>query len=157
MSNKEILMDLVHNNEAIIPLIHDCLAEKGLTDAGYAAIFRLVYYSMAPSKEETVSFSKATKEWKVGDRTLSDIKLFCYLNNVCDIVRHYILSSWEACILSAWQPESKELMNAENQMGVMESLSHVRAMLKICAEAMPYSSDGAMDWVGDEPTSDKEE
>lgn len=145
MSNKEHLLELIQNRTELIPFIHDILAEHHLSDTSYASIFRLAFSSMAVSPEEEVAYCKGTKEWKIGKKSLSDVKLFCLLSQVCDIVRYYVLSSWDECIFSAWTSD-KEVVKAEQEMNALESLSHLRGILKIASETMVYNSDGTLEW-----------
>lgn len=145
-TNHERLLDLLHDREEFIPLIHDSLAEHHISDDSYAQIFRLIHFSMADSPENEVAFCKGTKEWRRGKRPLSDAKLFVLLNQVCDIVRYYVLSSWDECIFSAWTSDSKEVLKVEREMETMEGLAQLRAILKGAAEMMVYNSDGAIDW-----------
>lgn len=144
-SNKEKLMDLLNDRAELLPLIHDVLAEHHITEASYAHIFRVLYSTMADDSDE-VAYCSVTKEWKCGKKTLSDIKVFNLLGQVCDIVRYYVRMSWDECIFSAWLPD-QELMKVEQSMTSMEGLSHVRGILKIAAANMVYSSDGTMDWT----------
>ena len=144
-TNKEQLMELLHGRKEIIPLIHDILAEHNISDVAYAQVFALLFSTMATNEDEEVAYCKATKDWRLGKKPLSDVKLFCLMSKVCDVVRCYVLSSWEECIFSAWVT-SKDVAKAEQEMNLLESLSHVRAILKLAAEQMPYSGNGTISW-----------
>ena len=142
---KDELMDLLDGRTEMLPLIHDALAEHHITDASYSDIFQLLYSSHLTPPSQTVSYSAASKEWKMGKKVLSDVKVFGLLSKVCDIIRYYVRSSWEECIFSAWMDDS-ELEKTEKDMDNMESLSHVRAILKLASSSMTSSDDVKMDW-----------
>jgi len=143
--NKETLLKLLGGRAELIPLIHDVLAEHHLSENAYASIFKLVDYEKAAEPADIISYCAPTKEWKRGKRAISDVKLFGQLDKVCDIIHLYVKVSWEECIFSAWV-EDHELVKAEKTMAEMESLSHIRNILKIASEGMVYSSDGTMEW-----------
>jgi len=133
--NKARLMELLHGRAELVPLIHDILAENQLSEEAYAQVFQLVFSSKPNSSEDEVSFCRDAKEWVQGGKPLSGVKLFCVLNQVCDIIRFYTLASWEECIFSAWGSD-KEVLAAQEKMHEMESIAHMRSVLKLSAENM---------------------
>ena len=157
MTNKEQLLDLIGNRTDMLPIIRDILAAERLTPKSYAQVFRLIYSTMAMTPDEQISFSKGAKEWRIGRRKLTDVKLFSRLGTVCDIIRYYVLASWDECIFSAWVASNIEVTKAEADMDKMESSSSLREIIKQAAEMMVYSTDGTIDWsagdVSDEAVS----
>ena len=142
--NREMLMSLLDGQEESLPIIHDILAEHHLSETAYAKVFELVNFTMPTDASDTVAYCAATKEWKKGTRTISDIKLFGLLDRVCDIIRLYVRTSWDECIFSAWVSDK-----AETAMTSMEELAHIRNVLKLASSSMVYSSDGTLDWGED--------
>lgn len=147
--NKETLLKLLDGQMELLPLIHDVLAEHHLSETAYAHVFKLVNYEMVSDPSDKVAYCSATKEWKKGKKVISDVKLFGLLDKVCDIIHLYVRVSWEECIFSAWVADT-ELVKAEDAMTEMESLSHIRNVLKAASADMVYSTDGTMEWH-DEP------
>lgn len=142
---KDQLIDLLDGRQDLIPQIHDALAEHHISDASYADVFRILYCTIDRDPSQELSYSPATKEWQMGKRVLSDVRLFGLLAKVCDVIRLYVRASWEECIFSAWLDDT-EIVKAEREMQTMESLSHARAILKAVADAVSYTNDGKMDW-----------
>ena len=149
--SKEQLMRLLDGRAELLPAIHDVLAEHHLSDAAYASIFQLLCSTMVTDPSDEIAFCSPTQEWTKGRRTISDVKLFGLMDKVCDIIRLYVRSSWEECIFSAWISD-QELVREEKAMTEMESLAHIRSVLKIASTTMVYSSDGTMDWHDSEET-----
>lgn len=146
MTNKEQLMELLENRTDIIPILRDILAAERLTPKSYAQVFRLLYSTMATAPEETIAFSKGTNEWRVGRKKLTDVMFFCKLGVVCNVIRYYVLASWDECIFSAWISADAEVAKAEADMEKMESSSSLREIIKYAKEMMVYSSDGTINW-----------
>lgn len=151
-TNREKLMKLLDGRPELLPLIHDVLAEHHLSETAYANVFELVNYSMATDPSDVVAYFAPTKEWRLGKRVISDIKLFGLLDRVCDIIRLYVRTSWEDCIFSAWVSDA-ELTKAETAMTSMESMSHIRNILEVAAKSMAFNTDGTMDWEDAETES----
>lgn len=138
-------MKLLDDRSELLPLVHDILAEHHLSEIAYANIFELVNYSMAADPSDVVAYFAPTKEWRLGKRVISDIKLFGLLDKICDIIRLYVRISWEDCIFSAWVSDA-ELTKAEAAMTSMESISHIRNILETASKNMVFNTDGTMDW-----------
>jgi hypothetical protein len=156
MNNKEMLLDLLQQRQELLPVIHSILADDGISEVSYANVFSLVFFSEAQDVESEIAYCKGAEEWRQGKITLTDAKLFSLLAQVCDIVRYYVLASWDDCILSAWG-KGKEILKAEKEMTEMESLAHLHNILKIASESMVYNSDGVMAWVGDDGFDDDDD
>lgn len=151
---KDQLIDLLDGRQDLIPQIHDALAEHHISDASYADIFRILYCSVDHDPGQELSYNPSTKEWQMGKRTMSDVRLFGLLAKVCDVIHLYVKSSWEDCIFSAWLDDS-EMVKAEREMLTMESLTHARAILKSAANSVAtYNNDGKMDWGNLEEETD---
>lgn len=149
MTNKEQLIDLIGHRTEAIPVIKDILAESGISDKAYAQIFKLIYFDLAESQEHEISFCKSTKEWRIGKKPLSDLRLFCLLGKVHEIVWSFVLSSWDECIFSSWISEMPALEKAKTDMTAMETMPHLRGILKIAIENMAFKSDSRVDWGSD--------
>ena len=146
---KEQLLELIgHRNDAL-NIIRNILAENGISDKAYAQIFQLLYYTLADGQDHEVAYCKETKEWRMGKTPLSDLKLFCLLGRVHEVVRYYVLSSWDDCILSSWITEMPMLDKIKADMLTMENLTHLRSIFKIAVETMIYSSDSSIAWESD--------
>lgn len=142
---KDQLIDLLDGRQDLIPQIHDALAEHHISDASYADVFRILYCTIDRDPGQELSYSPAAKEWQMGKRVMSDVRLFGLLAKVCDVIHLYVRASWEECIFSAWLDDT-EIVKAEREMQTMESLSHARAILNAAANAVSYTNDGKMDW-----------
>lgn len=155
-ANREKLMKLLDGRLELLPLIHDVLAEHHLSETAYAHVFELVNYSTVTDPSDVVAYFAPMKEWRLGKRVISDIKLFGLLDKACDIIRLYVRASWEDCIFSAWVSDA-ELTKAETAMTSMESMSHIRNILAAAAKNMVFNTDGTMDWKDAEAESVAEE
>jgi len=144
-NNKDVLLDLLQQRQELLPLIHDILAEDAISETSYANVFSLVFFAEAQCDDKEVAYCKGAEEWRQGKIALTDAKLFSLLAQVCDIIRYYVLASWDDCILSAWG-NSKEILRVEKEMTEMESLAHLNNILKIASTSMVYTSDGVMAW-----------
>ena len=155
----ELALSLVHNDMDLLEDVHETIMENGISDDTYAKVFSLMFNSNR-SDENRITFSSVEKEWKKNDRTLSDIKLFTALNQSCELVRAYVLASWENCVFSAWVSK-KEVQKAEERMDSMESMAHAKTILALAAEMMSSEALGStkIDWAaedddGDDPPGD---
>lgn len=155
-ANREKLMKLLDGRLELLPLIHDVLAEHHLSETAYAHVFELVNYSTVTDPSDVVAYFAPTKEWRLGKRVISDIKLFGLLDKACDIIRLYVRASWEDCIFSAWVSDA-ELAKAETTMTSMENMSHIRNILAVAAKSMVFNTDGTIDWKDAEAESVAEE
>ena len=145
--NYELALALAHDDTDLLEDIHDILMEFGISDEAYSKAFARMYYT---EKEigERISYDPSEKEWRRSGHALSDIRLVTELGKTCDLVRAYILASWDNCVFSAWMPK-KEVQKAEEKMGVMESLTHAKAIFALASELMPSSASGStkIDWT----------
>lgn len=155
MTNKESLLELLHQREDLLPVIHSILAEDAITETSYANVFSLVFFTETEDSNSEVAYCKGAEEWRQGKQTLTDAKIFALLAQVCDIVRYYVMASWDECILSAWG-NSKEIVKVEKEMSEMESLPHLHNILKIASESMVYTSDGVIPWIEEEDLGEDE-
>lgn len=145
--NYELALALAHDDTDLLEDIHDILMEFGISDEAYSKAFARMYYT---EKEigERISYDPSEKEWRRSGHALSDIRLVTELGKTCDLVRAYILASWDNCVFSAWMPK-KEVQKAEEKMGAMESLTHAKAIFALASELMPSSASGStkIDWT----------
>ena len=145
--NYELALALAHDDTDLLEDIHDILMEFGISDEAYSKAFARMYYT---EKEigERISYDPSEKEWRRYGHALSDIRLVTELGKTCDLVRAYILASWDNCVFSAWMPK-KEVQKAEEKMGAMESLTHAKAIFALASELMPSSASGStkIDWT----------
>ena len=145
--NYELALALAHDDTDLLEDIHDILMEFGISDEAYSKAFARMYYT---EKEigERISYDPSEKEWRRSGHALSDIRLVTELGKTCDLIRAYILASWDNCVFSAWMPK-KEVQKAEEKMGAMESLTHVKAIFALASELMPSSASGStkIDWT----------
>jgi len=145
--NYELALALAHDDTDLLEDIHDILMEFGISDEAYSKAFARMYYT---EKEigERISYDPSEKEWRRSGHALSDIRLVTELGKTCDLVRAYILASWDNCVFSAWVPK-KEVQKAEEKMGAMESLTHAKAIFALASELMPSSASGStkIDWT----------
>ena len=145
--NYELALALAHDDTDLLEDIHDILMEFGISDEAYSKAFARMYYT---EKEigERISYDPSEKEWRRSGHALSDIRLVTELGKTCDLVRAYILASWDNCVFSAWMPK-KEVQKAEENMGAMESLTHAKAIFALASELMPSSASGStkIDWT----------
>lgn len=147
-------MELVGHRPETISVIKNILAENGISDRAYAQIFQLMFYDYADGQENEVSYCKSTKEWRIGKKPLSDLRLFCLLSKVHEIVRTFVLSSWDDCIFSSWVGELPALEKARSDMMIMENLTHLRGILKAAVDNMEYKADGRVDWDSETDVED---
>lgn len=145
--NYELALALAHNDTDLLKDIHDILMESGICDEAYAKTFARMYYT---EKEigERISYDPSEKEWRRSGHTLSDIRLVTELGKACDLIRAYILASWDNCVFSAWVSR-KEVQKADEKMAAMESLTHAKAIFALASELMPSSASGSakIDWT----------
>ena len=145
--NYELALALANDDTDLLEDIHDILMEFGISDEAYSKAFARMYYT---EKEigERISYDPSEKEWRRSGHALSDIRLVTELGKTCDLVRAYILASWDNCVFSAWMPK-KEVQKAEEKMGAMESLTHAKAIFALASELMPSSASGStkIDWT----------
>lgn len=111
--NYELALALAHDDTDLLEDIHDILMEFGISDEAYSKAFARMYYT---EKEigERISYDPSEKEWRRSGHALSDIRLVTELGKTCDLVRAYILASWDNCVFSAWMPK-KEVQKAEEK------------------------------------------
>lgn len=143
--NKELFLERIGNQTDLIPQIYNILAKDHISDKSYAAIFQLIFFDNAAKKEDVIAYCKATGDWRRGSRPISDIKLICVLDKVCEIIRYYVLASWDECIFSAWCSD-EEVTKALHEMDDMETMEHMKNISQIASESMVYSSDGTFTW-----------
>ena len=136
--NYALALTLAHNDTDLLEDIHDILMESSISDEAYAKAFARMYYT---EKEigERISYDPAEKEWRRAGHALSDVRLVTELGKTCDLIRAYAMASWDNCVFSAWVPK-KEVQKAEEKMGAMESLTHVKAIFALAADLMPSSA-----------------
>ena len=130
----ERALALADGDPAILDDVHDILMESKITEKSYAKVFALLFYK-SRDEESRITYSELEKYWREGKKTLSDVKLFGTLNQCCDLIRYYALSSWESCVFSAWLP-AKEVQKTEKAMDTMESMDHAKAILEMAASLM---------------------
>ena len=81
------------------------------------------FLTMARTPEGEVTYRSEIEKWLIGEKLLSDAKLFSFLNKVCDIVRYYVLWSWDSCIFSTWNTTMyQEVVKTEKEMDIIESV-----------------------------------
>ena len=150
MTNKEHLMELVNHRAETLPVIRDILAETAISDNSYAQIFQLMFSTLADGEDNIISYCESTKEWRIGQKPLSDLKLFVLLGKVHEIVRSYVLASWDECIFSTWVETSPMVDKIKSEMLMMENIAHLKAILKAASKNMEYSNpDGTISWATD--------
>jgi len=142
----ELALSLADNNTDLLEELHDIITDNGITEETYARAFALLHYKDKDG-DERISYAEAEQEWKRSGHVLSDVKLFTALNQSCELVRNYILASWENCVFSTWVSR-KEVQKAEAKMDTMESLTHAKAIITLASAYMPSTDqDIRIDWT----------
>lgn len=145
----ERALELVDDDPDTLDSVHSILMKEGLSETAYAQIFALIFFQ-AKEDDEKISCSSVEKVWKRGKLTLSDMKLFSALNQCCNIIRCYVLASWENCVFSAWASK-REVTKAEKDMEAMESLAHAKNILAAAAPLMPNNDcENRISWTEEE-------
>ena len=126
---------LADNDPDILDEVHEILLQNGLSETAYAQIFMLLFYKTR-SDDDRISCSSIQKLWKCGQQPLSDVKLFASLSQCCDLIRNYVLASWENCVLSAWTSK-RELTKSMQTMTMLESLDHAKNIISAASKLMP--------------------
>lgn len=156
---KKELIEMANGKEELLEEIDAIIHQFALTEKMYARVFCLLNFDSLPRCEQ-LTFSPADKAWMRNGRTLSDVKLFSILSNVCDVVREYVNYSWESCVFSSWM-SNRELQKAEKDMDNMESLVKMKSVIRIAADFMRTDDhSGKVRWddvePADEPTEDED-
>jgi len=145
----EQALALADDDPDLLDCVHEILMKDGITDAAYAQAFARMFYTDR-AEDERISCSTIEKIWKKGGQVLSDIKLFAALSQCCDLIRTYVLASWENCVLSAWASK-KEVVKTEKDMDAMETLSHAKNIIAAAAPLMPNDvQDSKVDWSAED-------
>lgn len=143
----ELALTLAHNDIDLLEDVHETIMGTGISDETYAKIFSLMY----GGDDDLIRYFPSEKVWRRNGQQLSDMKVFTALDKTCELIRAYVLASWENCVFSAWVPR-KEVQKAEEKMDTQESIAHAKAILSLAAETMASESSGSpkIDWAADE-------
>lgn len=128
------ILELADNNQEIFTIAHDAIMTNGLTIQAYADIFRYLCYDARPATDR-LTYLTGSKTWRRGTKPLTDAVVLQELFRVSQIVREYVLLSWENCVFSSWLP-ARELQRAEKAMDTLESLERLKEILEASAAEM---------------------
>ena len=148
--NYELALALACGDADLLEDVHDIVMEAGISDEAYARVFARMYYT-GREEGERISYDAPEKEWRRAGHVLSDIRLVTELGKACDLLRAYVLASWDNCVFSAWVP-AKEVQKAQEKMSSMESLTHAKTIFALASELMPADNPGSakIDWTAED-------
>lgn len=150
-NNREtVILELANNDQEIFTIIHEAIATHGLTSQAYAAVFRYLCGDSRSANNRLV-YMAGSKTWKQGAKTLTDAMVLKELFRVDQMIREYVLLSWENCVFSTWLP-ARELQHAEKAMDALESLDKLKETLDLASGEMKFTAMGRTSC----PTADPE-
>lgn len=128
------ILELADDYDGIFTVAHDAIVTHGVSAQAYADIFKYLSCDCRRSGTQLI-YVPAKKSWRCGTKPVTDINVLQALSQVCEIVREYLLLSWEECVFSAWLP-NRELQAVEEAMDSMESFDKLKEILDLAAPNM---------------------
>lgn len=133
----------------LLDICKNYLRSNGADEVCYAKIMAHLYTITVP-EDIRIFYNTDTKEWLCEGKSLSDVKLFSIVSDVCDIARETIKTEWANSIFQCLVPE-KIMRDIDTKLDNLEAVKKAQLILSNASELMVLKA-----LTEDEPI-DKEE